>query len=134
MILDVLACALWCVGILTLVWCLAGWCLLPLSGRQMTVLRPVDKPGFLERQLRTNAWLRAAGLTSGRVYVISDALTEQRLSEAEHFARDFPYLSVVTTARLCAILKMEWEDGEAGRTDDSRDGAERTVSESGKRI
>ena len=134
MILDVLVCALWCVGILTLVWCLAGWCLMPLSGRQMTVFRPDGRPGSLERQLRTNAWLRAAGLTSGRVYVISDALAERSLSEAEHFARDRPYLSIVTTAQLCAILKMEWEDDKAGRTDDSRDGAERAVSESGKRI
>ena len=134
MILDVLVCALWCVGILTLIWCLAGWCLLPLSGRQITVLRPDARSGALERQLRTNAWLRAAGLASGLVFVISDVLTDECLSEAEHFARDCPYLRVVTTAQLCAILKMEWEDDEAGRTDDSRDGAERTVSESGKRI
>ena len=32
MILDVIFCALWCVGILALVWGLAGWLLLPLSG------------------------------------------------------------------------------------------------------
>ena len=31
MILDVIFCALWCVGILALVWGLAGWLLLPLS-------------------------------------------------------------------------------------------------------
>ena len=60
MILDVIFCALWCVGILALVWGLAGWLLLPLSGRQSTVLFPDGKEGALERQLRTNAWLRAA--------------------------------------------------------------------------
>ena len=41
---------------------------------------------------------------------------------------------VLTRAQLCAILKMEREHDEAGRTDDSRHGAERAVSESGKRL
>ena len=63
MIWDVLICALWCVGILGLVWVLAGWFLLPLSGRQLTVIFPEERPGALERQLRTIEWLRAAGLS-----------------------------------------------------------------------
>ena len=65
MIWDVLICALWCVGILGLVWVLAGWFLLPLSGKQMTAIFPDGKPGALERQLRTIEWLRAAGLSRG---------------------------------------------------------------------
>ena len=108
--------------------------LLPLSGRQSTVLFPDGKEGALERQLRTNAWLRAAGLERGMVYVICDGLSSQVRQEAELFARDRDYLCVLTRAQLCAILKMEREHDEAGRTDDSRHGAERAVSESGKRL
>ena len=85
MILDVIFCALWCVGILALVWGLAGWLLLPLSGRQSTVLFPDGKEGALERQLRTNAWLRAAGLERGMVYVVCDGLSSQARQEAELF-------------------------------------------------
>ena len=59
---------------------------------------------------------------------------EQARQEAELFARDRDYLCVLTRAQLCAILKMEREHDEAGRTDDSRHGAERAVSESGKRL
>ena len=110
MILDVIFCALWCVGILALVWGLAGWLLLPLSGRQSTVLFPDGKEGALERQLRTNAWLRAAGLERGMVYVICDGLSSQARQEAELFARDRDYLCVLTRAQLCAILKMEERD------------------------
>ena len=131
MILDVIFCALWCVGILGLVWVLAGWFLLPLSGRQLTVIFPEERPGAL---LRTNAWLRAAGLERGMVYVVCDELSSQARQEAELFARDRDYLCVLTRAQLCAILKMEREHDEAGRTDDSRHGAERAVSESGKRL
>ena len=119
MILDVIFCALWCVGILALVWGLAGWLLLPLSGRQSTVLFPDGKEGALERQLRQK---------DGRVHIA------QARQEAELFARDRDYLCVLTRAQLCAILKMEREHDEAGRTDDSRHGAERAVSESGKRL
>ena len=108
--------------------------LLPLSGRQSTVLFPDGKEGALERQLRTNAWLRAAGLERGMVYVVCDGLSSQARQEAELFARDRDYLCVLTRAQLCAILKMEREHDEAGRTDDSRHGAERAVSESGKRL
>ena len=118
-------------GILGLVWVLAGWFLLPLSGRQLTVIFPEERPGALERQLRTIEWLRAAGLSRGEVCDRMDA-AEKR--EAEAFARDRIYLHVGTRAQLCAIVKMGWNDDEAGRTDDSRDGAERPVSEPGKRI
>ena len=107
MILDVIFCALWCVGILALVWGLAGWLLLPLSERQSTVLFPDGKEGALERQLRTNAWLRAAGLERGVVYVVCDGLSSQARQEAELFARDRDYLCVLTRAQLCAILKMK---------------------------
>ena len=134
MILDVIFCALWCVGILALVWGLAGWLLLPLSGRQSTVLFPDGKEGALERQLRTNAWLRAAGRERGMVYIVCDGLSSQARQEAELFARDRDDLCVLTRAQLCAILKMEREHDEAGRTDDSRHGAERAGSESGKRL
>ena len=113
---------------------LAGWLLLPLSGRQSTVLFPDGKEGALERQLRTNAWLRAVGLERGMVYIVCDGLSSQARQEAELFARDRDYLCVLTRAQLCAILKMEREHDEAGRTDDSRHGAERAVSESGKRL
>ena len=58
----------------------------------------------------------------------------QARQEAELFARDRDYLCVLTRAQFCAILKMEREHDEAGRTDDSRHGAERAVSESGKRL
>lgn len=134
MIWDVLICALWCVGILGLVWVLAGWFLLPLSGRQLTVIFPEERPGALERQLRTIEWLRAAGLSRGEVFVIYDRMDAAEKREAEAFARDRIYLHVGTRAQLCAIVKMGWNDDEAGRTDDSRDGAERPVSEPGKRI
>ena len=59
---------------------------------------------------------------------------QEARQEAELFARDRDYLCVLTRAQLCAILKMEREHDEAGRTDDSRHGAERAVSESGKRL
>ena len=134
MIWDVLICALWCVGILGLVWVLAGWSLLPLSGRQLTAIFPDGKSGALERQLRTIEWLRAAGLSRGEVFVIYDRMDAAEKREAEAFARDRSYLHVGTRAQLCAIVKMGWNDDEAGRTDDSRDGAERPVSEPGKRI
>ena len=127
-------CALWYVGILGLVWVLAGWFLLPLSGRQLTVIFPEERPGALERQLRTLEWLRAAGLSRGEVSVICDRMDAAEKREAEAFARDRIYLHVGTRAQLCAIVKMGWNDDEAGRTDDSRDGAERPVSEPGKRI
>ena len=80
------------------------------------------------------AMLRAAGLERGMVYVVCDGLSSQARQEAELFARDRDYLCVLTRAQLCAILKMEREHDEAGRTDDSRHGAERAVSESGKRL
>lgn len=134
MILDVLICALWCVGILGLVWVLAGWFLLPLSGRQLTVIFPEERPGALERQLRTIEWLRAAGLSRGEVFAVCDELNDVTKQEAEAFARARVYLHIVTRAQLCAIVKMGWNDDEAGRTDDSRHGAERAVSESGKRL
>ena len=127
-------CALWCVGILGLVWVLAGWFLLPLSGRQLTVIFPEERPGTLERQLRTIEWLRAAGLSRGEVFAVCDRMNAEEKREAEIFARDRIYLHVGTRAQLCAIVKMGWNDDEAGRTDDSRDGAERPVSEPGKRI
>ena len=134
MILDVIACAFWCIGILTLVWCLTGWLLLPLSKRQMTILLPQKDGCALERQLRTNAWLRAAGLEGGAVYVVSDALGADEKKEAELFAQDRDYIQLVTRAQLCSILKMGSNDDETGRTDDSRHGAKCAVSESGKRI
>ena len=134
MIWDVLICALWCVGILGLVWVLAGWFLLPLSGKQMTAIFPDGKPGALERQLRTIEWLRAAGLSRGEVFAVCDRMDAAEKREAEAFARDRIYLHVGTRAQLCAIVKIGWNDDEAGRTDDSRDGAERPVSEPGKRI
>ena len=94
----------------------------------------VVRPGALERQLRTLEWLRAAGLSRGEVFVICDRMDAAEKREAEAFARDRIYLHVGTRAQLCAIVKMGWNDDEAGRTDDSRDGAERPVSEPGKRI
>ena len=134
MIVDVLICALWCVGILALIWVLAGWFLLPLSERQLTVLLAESKPGALERQLRTIEWLRAAGLSRGAVFVVRDGLAEDASRELEIFARDRLYLQVGTRTQLCAMVEMGWNNDEAGRTDDSRDGAERPVSEPGKRI
>ena len=134
MIWDVLICALWCVGILGLVWVLAGWFLLPLSGKQLTVIFPEERSGALERQLRTIEWLRAARLSRGEVFVICDRMDAAEKRETEAFACDRIYLHVGTRAQLCAIVKMGWNDDEAGRTDDSRDGAERPVSEPGKRI
>ena len=88
--------------------------------------------GTLERQLRTNAWLRAAGLEGGAVYVVSDALGADEKKEAELFAQDRDYIQVVTRAQLCSILKMGSNDDETGRADDSRNGAKCAVSESGK--
>lgn len=108
MILDVIFCALWCVGILALVWGLAGWLLLPLSGRQSTVLFPDGKEGALERQLRTNAWLRAAGLERGMVYVVYDGLSSQARQEAGAFCAG-QRLSLRSDAR--AALR-NFEDGE----------------------
>ena len=105
-----------------------------LSGRQLTVIFPEERPSALERQLRTIEWLRAAGLSRGEVFVICDRMDAAEKREAEAFARDRIYLHVGTRAQLCAIVKMGWNDDEAGRTDDSRDGAERPVSEPGKRI
>lgn len=100
----------------------------------MTAIFPDGKPGALERQLRTIEWLRAAGLSRGEVFVICDRMDAAEKREAEAFARDRIYLHVGTRAQLCAIVKMGWNDDEAGRTDDSRHGAERAVSESGKRL
>ena len=134
MILDVLICALWCVGILALIWVLAGWFLLPLPDGQLTVILPEGKPGALERQLRTIEWLRAAGLSRGAVFVICDALDAEEKREAQSFARGRMYLHLGTRAQLCAMVKMGWNNDEAGRTDDSGDSAERAVSEPGKRI
>ena len=134
MIVDVLICAHWCVGILALIWVLAGYFLLPLSGRQLTVISPEGRLGALERQLRTIEWLRAAGLSRGEVFVLCDALDAEQKQEAEIFARDRFYLRLGTRAQLCRIVEMGWNDDEAGRTDDSRDSAERAVSEPGKRI
>ena len=119
MIWDVLICALWCVGILGLVWVLAGWFLLPLSGRQLTVIFPEERPGALERQLRTIEWLRTAGLSRGEGFAVCDRMDAAEKREAEAFARDRIYLHVGTRAQLCAIVKMGWNDDEAGRTDDS---------------
>ncbi len=127
-------CALWCVGILALVWVLAGCFLLPLSERQLTVISPEGRLGALERQLRTIEWLRAAGLSRGDVFVICDTLDLEQKREAEIFARDRFYLRLGTRAQLCRIVEMGWNDDEAGRIDDSRDSAERAVSEPGKRI
>lgn len=100
----------------------------------MTAIFPDGKPGALERQLRTIEWLQAAGLSRGEVFVICDRMDAAEKREAEAFARDRIYLHVGTRAQLCAIVKMGWNDDEAGRTDDSRDGAGRPVSEPGKRI
>ena len=125
---------LWCVGILALVWVLAGWFLLPLPDRQLTVILPERKPGALERQLRTIEWLRAAGLSRGEVFVICDALDEDERRDADVFARDRFHVLLGTRAQLCARIKMGWDDDKAGRTDDSRNSAERAVSEPGKRI
>lgn len=134
MVLDVLVCALWCVGILTLVWAAAGWFFLPLSGSQITLLFPEKSAGQLERQLRTNAWLRAAGFEQGRVFVISDGLDDAALTEASLFAAERAYLSVLTRAELATLLEMGCRDDKTGRTDDSRDGSERSVPKPGERI
>ena len=128
MILDVIICALWCIGILTLIWCIAGWLLLPLSSRQMTVLVPDDRPGALELQLRANEWLRAAGLLKGPVYVLRDDLEDEVLIEAEHFASEHEQIDILTRAQLCVILKVEQNHDETGRADDPRHSTERTVS------
>ena len=128
MILDVIICALWCVGILTLIWCIAGWLLLPLSSRQMTVLVPDDRPGALEQQLRANEWLRAAGFLKGPVFVLSDDLEETVRLEAEYFASEHKQIDILTRAQLCAILKVEQNHDETGRADDPRRSTERTVS------
>lgn len=134
LILEVLICALWCVGILGLVWVLAGWFLLPLAGKQMTVLFPSGADGALERQLRTIEWLRAAGLSKGEVIVLCDDLDDTSRREAALFAEKRFYIQILTRAQFCAIIRMETNDDEAGRTDDPRHGAERAVSESGKRL
>ena len=134
MILEVSICALWCVGILGLVWVLAGWFLLPLAGNQATVLFPDGKDGALERQLRTIEWLRAAGLSKGTVFVLCDTLDETTYREAVLFASTRFYLRLVSRTELCRFLRMGTNDDEAGRTDDSRHGAERAVSEPGKRL
>lgn len=128
MILDVIVCALWCVGILMLIWCIAGWLLLPLSSRQMTVLVPENRSGALERQLRTNEWLRAAGFLKGPVFVLTDDLEDPVRLEAEHFAAGREHIDLVTRAQLCAILKVEQNHDETGRADDPRHGTERAVS------
>lgn len=134
LILEVLICAFWCVGILGLVWVLAGWFLLPLAGRQMTVLIPEEYDGALERQLRTIEWLRAAGLSKGTVFVLCDALDETASHELELFAEKRVYLRLVSRMELCRILRMGTNDDEAGRADDPRHGTERAVSEPGKRL
>ena len=134
LILAVLICALWCVGILGLVWCLAGWFLLPLAGNQMTVLFPDGNDGSLERQLRTIEWLRSAGLSKGTVFVLCDDLDSTQRREAALFAEKRFYLRLASRAELCRLLRMGTNDDEAGRTDDPRHGAERAVSEPGKRL
>ena len=134
MLLDVILCTLICVAILTLVWCLAGWCLLPLSNRQITVLTPDEHDGALERQLRTIEWLRAAGLLRGPVYVVCDDVSDDTRQEAEVFAASRTYLRVLTRAQLCTILMMESPHDTSGRTNDSRHGTERAVSEPGERV
>ena len=132
MILDVVICALLCVAVLTIIWCLAGWCLLPLSGRQLTLFFADDREGALERQLRSNEWLRAAGLSRGQVIIICDELNAAVRRDAEVFASGRSYLQILTRAQLHTILEMENEHGRAGRTDAPGNGTERTVSESGK--
>ena len=134
MFLDVILCTLICVAILTLVWCLAGWCLLPLSDRQATILVPDRRDGALERQLRAIEWLRVPGLLRGPVYVACDDLDEEARTEAEAFSSSRSYLYVLTRAQLCAILMMESTHDTTGRTNDSRHSAERAVSESGERV
>ena len=127
MILDVIVCALWCVGILTLIWCIAGWLLLPLSSRQMTILVPENRPGALEQQLRANEWLRAAGFLKGPVFVLTDDLEDSVRQEAECFASGHKHISILTRAQLCVILKVEQNHDETGRADDPRHGTERAV-------
>lgn len=134
LLLEVLICALWCAGILGLVWCLAGQFLLPLSGKQATVLFPDGTDGALERQLRSIEWLRAAGLSKGTVFVICDELDDTQRREAALFAKQRFYLRLVSRTELCRLLRMEKDNDEAGRTDDPRHGAERAVSEPGERL
>lgn len=133
MLWQVVLCALWCAGILLFIWALGAWCLFPLSERQITVLLPDGGAGALERELRANCLLRAAGMMRGRVYVLTDGLPEAARQEAEAFSRQHAEVLPVTGAQLCAILKLESQYDGAGR-DDSRHGAERAVSKSGERL
>lgn len=134
MILDVILCALGCMGILGLVWGIGAWCLFPLAGRQAQVLFPGDAAGALERQLRGGELLRAAGIWRGDVFVVTDSMTEKERQEAEILARARPEVQLVTRERLCAILMMESPYDRPRRDDDPRHGAERAVSKPGKRI
>lgn len=133
MVWQVIVCALWCAGILMLVWLLGAWCLFPLSEKQVTVLFPDGGDDALERQLRANALLRAAGIARGSVYVVTDGLAEEARRAAEIFSRYHAEVLPVTAAQLYEILKMESQyDG--ARRDDSRHGAKCAVSKSGERL
>ena len=100
----------------------------------MTVLFPDGKSGALERQLRSIEWLRSAGLSQGTVFVLCDDLDSTQRREAGLFAEKRFYLRLVSRTELCRLLRMGTNDDEAGRTDDPRHGAERAVSEPGKRL
>ena len=100
----------------------------------MTVLFPDGNDGSLERQLRTIEWLRSAGLSKGTVFVLCDDLDSTQRREAALFAEKRFYLRLASRAELCRLLRMGTNDDEAGRTDDPRHGAERAVSEPGKRL
>ena len=135
MLWDVILCTLLSLGILLLLWCVTGFALLPLPRRQTILLEPERKDGWqLERQLRALLWLRAAGLSRGQVYVLTDSLSRQALRELQAFTEQQTGVYCITREELRKRLEMELEHDGAGRTDDPGNGAECAVSEPGERI
>ena len=135
MLWDVILCTLLSLGILLLLWCVTGVVLLPLPRRQTILLEPERKDGWqLERQLRSFLWLRAAGLSRGRVYVLTDSLSRQALRELQAFTEQQTGFYCITREELRKRLEMELEHDGSGRTDDPGNGAECAVSEPGERI
>ena len=118
---DVLICALWCVGILGLVWVLAGWFLLPLSGKTADGdFSGVKARGFGAAAADTLSGCGRRGYRGARFLSSATGWTQRKTLEAEAFARDRIYLHRWYAGAAYAIVKMGWNDDEAGRTDDSR--------------
>ena len=96
MVWQVVACVLATAGLILFAWCLIGSFLLPVAGRNLTVVYRArgDAPD-LEQAVRSLAWLRGTGMVDVPLQIVDCGMEQAARQRAERLARAHPFIQVV---------------------------------------